>query len=146
MKPRREIDTPWRPSRPDELQVIYSLSELREREQPISVDRGVRSFRWASRLSLSRARSGRELYLETEPEWRLYDELRAKGLPVTLKPGDVRMVDPDDPRGRARICVGPWTIRYDGAAGFRMETSGQVEYVAALTDVMARVQLDTPRA
>lgn len=69
--PRHKIDTPWPPSRPDELQVVYTLSEAREREHPISVERGMRSFRWASRLSLCCARDGRELYLETEPEWPL---------------------------------------------------------------------------
>lgn len=99
----------------------------------------MRSFRWASRLSLSRAQIGRELYLETEPEWRLYDELRAKGFDVALKPGDVRIIDPDDPRGRARICVGPWIIRYDGAAGFRMQRDGRDEYVPVVEDVTARL-------
>lgn len=119
---RRDIETPWPTRRdPDELQIVYRLGHVRERAEPIEVSAGIRGFRWGSRLSLNRARQAHELYLETEPEWRLYDELRARGLEFQLYPGEVRNVDPDDVKGRARFLVGKETIRYHGAAGFRIE-------------------------
>jgi|GEM_PF-253015 len=139
--PRRKIKTPWAPAQaPDELQVVYKLGEVRDLEPAIVLERGVRLHRWTSRLALRRARSGKELLLETEPEWRLYDELRAKGIDFELRSGEARILDPDDPRGRARFVVGPWTIRYDGAQGFRVERDGQVTYEPSAERVLARLQ------
>lgn len=93
----------------------------------------------ASRLLLRRAQSGKELFLETEPEWRLYDELRAKGVKLCLRSGEARILDPDDPRGRACFLVGPYTIRYAGADGFRMERSGRTVYEPSVKRVLERL-------
>ena len=139
VKPRGAIKTPWAPSRPDELCVVYTLSEVREREHPIPIYHGMRWFRWASRLSLSRAREGSELYLETEPEWRLYDELKAKGITFCLRPDDPKVPDPDDPRGRAVFEVGTWRIRYAGAAGFRMVSGETTVYEPSVKRVIERI-------
>lgn len=141
--PRSRIPTPWAPSHaPDELQVVYWLGDVQKQEPPIPVDGGMRSHRWASRLSLQRAQSGKELFLETEPEWRLYDELRAKGVAFELKSSEARILDPDDPRGRASFIVGPYKIRYDGAKGFLVERGG----TAYLETSVARLveQISTP--
>lgn len=139
VKPRGAIKTPWVPSRPDELCVVYTLSEVRAREHPIPIYHGMRWFRWASRLSLSRAREGSELYLETEPEWRLYDELKAKGITFCLRPDDPKVPDPDDPRGRAVFEVGTWRIRYAGAAGFRMVSGKTTVYEPSVKRVIERI-------
>ena len=133
---RREIRTPWRPRHPDELCVVYELGELVERTPPIVVPHGVRSFRWASRLSLLRAQRGEELYLETEPEWRLYEELRARGVPFELRPGDAEVVDPDDIRGRAIFEVGGYRVRYAGAAGFRLDFAGRTVWVSRADELI----------
>lgn len=140
VKPRGAIKTPWAPTfSTDELCIVYTLSEVREREHPIPVDHGVGRYRWASRLSLSRAREGSELYLETEPEWRLYDELRAKGIDFRLRPDDPEVIDPDNPRGRAIFEVGSWRIRYDGAAGFRVVKAETILHEPTVERVIERV-------
>ena len=133
---RRDIHTPWPPSRPDELCVVYELGQLVERTPPIVVPHGIRSFRWASRLSLRRAREGRELYLETEPEWRLYEELRARGLPYEIRPGDPEVLDPDDVRGRAVFEIGGCRVRYTGPAGFRVDVAGRTIWVPGVWEVV----------
>lgn len=133
---RRDIATPWPPSRPDELCIVYQLGELVERTPPIVVPHGIRFFRWASRLSLTRAREGRELFLETEPEWRLYEELRARGLPYDIRPGSPGVVDPDDARGRATFRVGGYEVRYAGPGGFRIEAAGRTLWAPGVAEVL----------
>lgn len=96
-----------------------------ERHRPIEVPEGIRFFRWASRLSLSMATQARELYIETEPEWRLYQALLARGVTFDVKPGDAKVVDPNDIKGRATFVIGDRRVRYAGAAGFRVEEHGR---------------------
>jgi len=104
---RSEIATPWISRRGDERQVLYRLEPLLPLLRPVENlskegrGSGPRSPRWTSRLALLRASNLRELPLETEPEWRLYEDLRAVGSQFEIEPGKVRLVDPDDPRGRA---------------------------------------------
>ncbi len=140
VKPRGEIKTPWRASRPDELQLVFELGPVRERERPIVVERGIRSFRWASWLSLNRAQNSHELYIETEPEWRLYDAICARGVRYQIKPGDPRVVDPDDIKGRAEFKVGSLRIKYAGAAGFRMDIGEDVAYCSDVDDVIGIIE------
>lgn len=137
---RGEIETPWPPRDPDELCVVYELGELVARVPPIAVPHGIRSFRWASRLSLRRARREDELYLETEPEWRLYDELRARGIPFIVRPGSPEVVDPDDVRGRAVFEVGGYRVRYEGAAGFRLWRRDDSLCVGSVAGVLRHVE------
>jgi uncharacterized protein len=128
--PRREIATPWMAHRTaDELQAVYRTGPLMEIQKPIenrgengSRGRSFTSPRWTSRLALERANELRELLLETEPEWQLYDGLRAAGIVFEVVPGRVDAQDPDDPRGRAWFRTEGGSIQYKGAAGFLMKT------------------------
>ena len=103
---RDAIKTAWQPRRPETDHVLYKLEEVRDLKHPIENrtsgprGSGPRSPRWTSRLGLQRAATLQELFLETEPEWRLYEDLRAMGLQFSLEAGPVRVEDPDDPRGR----------------------------------------------
>lgn len=123
---RKEILTPWRPKRNlDELQVTFKLGEVIEKKPPIINSSGY-SFtqhRWTSRLGLERARNLEELLLETEPEWKLFEDLRALGAKFTLDPSEpVRLLDKDNPYGRVwfRLKDG-LSIRYAGASGYAIK-------------------------
>jgi hypothetical protein len=125
---RREIATPWPPTRPDQLQVCYQLGRVEPLARPIvnrdaAGGRGQRmsSHRWSSMLALGRARELRELLLETEPEWRLIETLRARGVQFTFDPLRPGLVDADNPKGRAWFEVDLRRVRYAGASGFAAE-------------------------
>ncbi len=150
VRPRREIRTPWSPRRKlDELQVVYHLGPLEELARPIENlgnGRGIRfsTNRWTSRLALLRASELRELYLETEPEWRLWEELRAAQIEFELAPGRVNLANPEDPRGRAWFRAKkdgvPWRVQYRGAAGFLLHRPDQEDrWLARPEDVVAWV-------
>ena len=141
---RSEIVTPWSSRRGDEQQVLYRLEPLLSLHRPIENvttegrGSGPRSPRWTSRLALLRASNLRELLLETEPEWRLYEDLRAVGCQFEIDPGRVRLIDPDDPRGRATFVVGDTRVQYCGAAGFAVRDAPREElFVAHTVDVLA---------
>jgi predicted component of viral defense system (DUF524 family) len=121
IKRRGDIVTPWPTNRDsEELQVVYHLGDARELPQPIENQaQRFSTHRWTSRLGLLRATILTELFLETEPEWRLYEDLQANGIGFQLEPGQVKVTDPDDPAGRAQFVLqNSWRIRYAGAAGF----------------------------
>ena len=123
---RKDIKTPWIARRNfDELQVLYHLGEIKELDRAIDnlneTDRGYafRRHRWTSRLALERAQNIKELLLETEPEWRLYEDLRALGIDVYFEPGPVKMVDPENPQGRVKFILSNGNkIRYAGSSGY----------------------------
>ena len=82
----------------------------------------LRSNRWTSVLALQRATNVHELLLETAPEWQRYEDLRAKGIAVTVRAGalrPLRPLRPDDPPGHARLIMpdGSWE-EYHGADGW----------------------------
>jgi hypothetical protein len=148
---RSEIPTPWPPrvGREEELYVAYQLGEVKELDVPVEnpgPDQSGQRFsthRWTSRLGLQRARDVSELTLETEPEWRLYEDLRASGRDFQLKPGRPAMVDSDDPAGRTWfLLVGGLRVRYAGASGFL------IRYASGIENYVARVEhvLDTMRS
>src|SRR4030095_5506279 len=107
VKERSLIQTPWRSSRESKEQcVVYELGEFCELKKPIK-NRGPDVFcqrfsknRCTSRLGLLRASELRELFLETEPEWRLYEQLRVADVDFTLSPGPPKLGDDEDARGR----------------------------------------------
>lgn len=140
---RREIATPWPPTRPDQLQVCYQLGPVEALDRPIvnrdAAGRGQRvsSHRWSSMLALRRAREIRELLLETEPEWRLLETLRARGAGFSFDPLRPGLVDADNPRGRAWFEVGSRRARYAGASGFATEDGVQVRFFADVDRVCA---------
>jgi uncharacterized protein len=122
---RREIGTPW-PARRDlsELQVVYRLADVLHVAIPIintgAGGKGARvsTPRWTSMLALQRSRILDELFLETEPEWRLYEDLRAATIPFDLKPRDAALLDPEDPAGRTWFITRHGRARFAGADGF----------------------------
>ncbi|HHW61228.1 MAG TPA: DUF2357 domain-containing protein [Syntrophomonadaceae bacterium] len=144
---RKEIHTPWTPKRNlDELQVLFKLGEVMEKEIPVINTSGYRftQHRWTSRLGLERAQTLEELLLETEPEWRLFEDLRALGAKFTLDPSEpVRLLNKDNPHGRVwfRLEDGV-SIRYAGASGYAIKkTPGSppqyfVDYNTLLTEIM----------
>ncbi len=87
----------------------------------------VASHRWTSRLGLERARTLTELLLETEPEWRLYEDLLAAGIPFDLAPLYPKLVNPEDPVGRVWFVLhdGEIRIRHRGDSGFIFTESGR---------------------
>jgi uncharacterized protein len=137
---RCAIATPWRSSLPDPTQVVlYHLGPLTKLPRVIEnrtqdaaagarPPRGTRVpvRRWSSRLALDRAAILAELALETEPEWRLYEALRARGVSFRIVPGPARTPYVVDPEGRA-LFQGQggagWSARYLGGSGFAFRTS-----------------------
>lgn len=146
---RWEISTPW-PSHggdAEALYVLYELGEVRELghaiENPGPDQTGQRfsSHRWTSRLGLERARDVSELTLETEPEWRLYEDLQAAQIAFRLKPSRPRVLDRDDPSGRTWFLIddGP-RVRYAGASGFLVkDRSGRERFFAAVERVLTEI-------
>jgi uncharacterized protein len=123
--PRRQIPTPWQTSRNlDELQVTYRLGAFVDLPRPIE-NRGLdgeaarfSTNRWTSRLALERARDVKELLLETEPEWRLYEELTSNGIEFEVTAGTPMLEKPEDPRGRAWFRIARKSVQFRGAEGF----------------------------
>ena len=143
IKKRGEIETPWSSERnPDEEQVVYRLSEVRELKQPIENrgPEGIAKFfarnRWTSRLALIKAIELRELFMETSAEWLLYEQLRDAKLDFTLKPDALRRRDPNDPRSKSWFVRKHLRVQYRGAAGFLIRRNGmRDEYKSDLAEV-----------
>ncbi len=77
--------------------------------------------RGESRVALARARTLKELLLETEPEWRLYEEPRARNVTFKLRAQTPRLRTEDDLRARVRFELdGDCSVVWAGAAGFVM--------------------------
>jgi uncharacterized protein len=142
---RCEVPTPWEPSRSgDEQVILYHLGPVTKAPRVIANrddegrGRRVPMRLWSSRLALERASVLAELALETEPEWRFYEDLRAAGVAFRVEAGPVRLSDPVNPRGRAwfRGEAG-WSARYAGASGFEWFRAGsdQKRYRARREDV-----------
>ncbi|OPZ75409.1 MAG: hypothetical protein BWY80_00159 [Firmicutes bacterium ADurb.Bin456] len=149
---RKDIPTPWVSSRDgNALQVLYHLSRVRAIENPIlnkgSAGRGGRfsTHRWTSRLALERARILEELFLETEPEWRLYEGLRARGITFQIVPGPVKLTNPENPAGRAWFSTeGGLSARYAGASGFLIkEAGGKEKCISRIEDVLGQFEKGT---
>lgn len=141
---RREIVTPWSPARPQEEQVLYELGPVAPLPRAIvnindgrSARVGVR--RWSSRLALERAQNLQELFLESEPEWRLYEALRARNVAFTLRAQPPRLRTADELRARVEFVLGgDRSVTWIGAAGFVVRDSlgseQSVPTVAAILD------------
>jgi len=146
--PRGEIKTPWIASRGvEELQFVYKLEEVLGLSGPIENQdddgkgKAFRQHRWTSRLALQRAKNLKELLLETEPEWRLYEDLKEAGISFDLEPGAVKVVNPDDPSGRAKFVINNYAIQYRGATGYLLKMSfGEDRYFSQVKDVVEWVK------
>lgn len=143
---RQAIATPW-PSlthSADQLMVLYRLAEVRPLPRPIrNLDRSGRGSRfstnrWTSRLAVLRARTVGELLLETEPEWRLYEQLRASQVDFSVEAKPPKLLDPSHPRGRAEFVVADGvTACYVGESGFRCRLREDRElYLNRVADVV----------
>jgi len=132
--PRGQIRTPWRSLRDaSESQLLYRLGPFIDLPIPIE-NRGLdgegarfSSNRWTSRLALERARDVKELLLETEPEWRLYEELVSNDIEFEITAGAAMLEKTEDPRGRAWFKVGQINVQFRGAEGFVVRGEGQIE-------------------
>lgn len=123
---RSEIATPW-PARREERMVLYHLGTVRMLTHSINFVSGdwmPAGGRWTTRLGLERARTVSEIALETEPEWRLLEWLRATKQPHTIRLDPPRVQQYENPRGRAWFHLDSGRkIRYDGANGFLRRSS-----------------------
>jgi len=145
---RNEVATPWASQHGDEEQVLYELGPITRlpREIVNKDDRGrggpLRDRRWTSRLALERARTVAELLLEAEAEWRLYEELRALGLPFKLSAQRPRIQREEDLQGRVRFVMDDArTVTWTGAAGFVLRDSlGHNVAAATVPAVLAALQ------
>jgi hypothetical protein len=138
---RGDIVTPWQSRRnQQELQVVYRLGRVLPLQVPIlnaqaSGGATVRFSvsRWTSVLALERATILSELFLETEEEWRLYEDLKASGINFQIRSSPAMLVDPENPAGRAWFVAADVRARYQGADGFvfRLPAGGQLRVANA---------------
>lgn len=133
---RKDLQTPWKSHRSaNNLQILYRLGDIIKLKHPIEnlnhQDKGQRfsSHRWTTRLALERATRLEELFLETEPEWRLFEDLKAMGISFQLSnPGTPKLLDPENPSGRVWFQLDKCSIRYAGASGFAVKQNGKTKY------------------
>jgi len=143
---RGMIATPWPSSRPDELQVSYELDDMQQLDRPIQNLAGQRfsGLRWTSKLALLRSKRLEELLLETEPEWRLYELLVAAEIEFKLVAESPRLLQEENPVGRAWFITKYAKIRYFGADGFAFEpTSLPRRYIATVEEVGEALGIDS---
>lgn len=144
VKKRREIPTPWAPSRNAEEDVfVYHLAEIKELTSPIENKDDESSkvilgggHRWTTRLGLQRAKTLKELCLETEPEWRLYETLKACNIKFNIKADTAKATEPDDPHGRTWFVVGELRIMYKGSGGFLLETRHSKQRMLKIKEIV----------
>jgi hypothetical protein len=94
--------------------------------------------RWTSRLAIERAGGVLELLLETEPEWRLYEELKAANIQFKLKAGRINALEQTSLQWRAWFLLQNETrLRYAGLQGYLLkETSGNETFHAKLNELV----------
>jgi hypothetical protein len=136
MKPRGEIPTPWQGKGPDELMVVYHLGNLQKIRPIQNIDPAVRFsvHRWTSRLAITRAIKVAELSLETEAEWRLYEDLTANRISVRLQAGRVWAAGGF---GRAQMVLPEGTLVDGGENGFALKTTAGTLHFASTQEVIA---------
>jgi hypothetical protein len=142
--PRKAIDTPWHSNRAEnDFEILYRLGEIIELKHPVAninkEDQGQRfsSHRWTTGLALDRARRLEELFLETEPEWRLFEDLKAMGISFQLNPSPVKLIDPDNPSGRVWFELNECNIRYAGLSGYAIKRHGKTNYFKDYNELVA---------
>lgn len=143
VKRRREIETPWEAKRGlDEYMFVWRLGEINGLDKPVANIQGTRisSHRWTTRLGLLRSTVLQELSLETEPEWRLYEAFKAEKIEFVIEAGDVKIIDRNDPAGRAWFLVGPRRIQYRGASGFFVKQYLGSKYLTRFDDLLEEIR------
>jgi len=122
---RRQIDTPWvSRGNPGDQYLLFHIEEPQKLPRPIrNTDRHRITFRWGTRYSLEHASTMNELYMETEAERRLWEELKNAGIPFTTEAGRVSAINPEDPSGRTTFVLDEERrVRYQGSGGFHVFT------------------------
>jgi uncharacterized protein len=141
---RSEIPTPW-PARRSEPMVLYRLGPVRALAKPIglsSQETMSGHWRWTTRLGLQRAQTLNEVGLETEPEWRLLEWLRANHVEPSITLATVNMQSADNPKGRAwfQLPAGE-RVRYDGSNGFLCRSAGDADRYLTLEAIVRGNQI-----
>lgn len=145
---RKDISTPWASSSQNEdLCVLYQFDQIEMLSEPIENigedGKGERFsvVRWSSRLPLEKAKTLKELFLETEPEWRLYEGLRAAGISFSLEPARVGSLKEDELNWRTWFRIGfGFKVRYAGMHGFILVSEhGQDECLPNVASVTERL-------
>jgi uncharacterized protein len=125
---RSAIRTPWATGQAgNERQIVYKLGGVQELKPAIRNPSGQRlgSHRWTSHLALRRASTLEELLLETEREWRLYEDMKAIGVRFRLRARPPKDIDPDKPRGRVWFDLDDGrSVRFAGSSGFLVRAHG----------------------
>ncbi len=138
---RSEIATPWRAGRVERM-VLYHLGPVRILSHPISFITGdsmPAGGRWTTRLGLERARSVSEIALETEPEWRLLEWLRATKQKHAIRLDPPRVQQSDNPKGRAWFHLdSDCKVRYDGMNGFLWRSADSEDRYFTLKELIQR--------
>jgi len=141
--------TPWQGRRDAaELQVLYHLGPIEELQSPIVNDANggrLHSFanhRWTSLLALERAANVSQLLLETEPEWRLFEELGAAGIDFGLRARRLRrLLERREVPHACFVIPTGITVVYLGESGFLVEgTGGWQDRVVGVGDVVRVVR------
>lgn len=136
---RSEIDTPWLARRSEDM-VLFRLGPVRTLAKPIassSKDKMPPTGRWTTRLGLERAKTISEVGLETEPEWRFFEWLRANHIEPTIKLATASVHSVDNPKGRAWFQLpNGERVRYDGSNGFLWRSEGNADHYLSLESIM----------
>lgn len=75
--------------------------------------------RWTTRLAVERAKVIEELFLETQPEWKLYELLELNSITFTLFSTPPKLIDENNPVGRVWFVLSDTIrVRYQGVAKF----------------------------
>jgi hypothetical protein len=141
---RSAIPTPWSSTKPQRMNVVYHLDDVKTLElieNRSSTGRGSRvsSPRWTSMLALERARTLPELFLQVEAEWQLYEDLIASGIEFELQPG--RPSASQGNHGRAEFLTKYGKIVYRGARGFALQSMGsETRWLATCGSVLAHLR------
>ena len=140
---RSEIPTPW-PARRSEPMVLYRLGPIRVLAKPIGLSSHETMsghWRWTTRIGLQRAQTLSEVGLETEPEWRLLEWLRANKIVPEIRLATANVQSADNPKGRAwfHLPTGE-SVRFDGSNGFIWRNTGVTDRYLSLDDIMQREQ------
>src|SRR5262249_36608691 len=88
-----------------------------------------------------------ELFLETEPEWRLYEELKARNIEFVLRVQRPRLQREDDLLGRVHFLFDDLsTASWSGAAGFVLrDRHGRERFTGAMAGMIASLPPEVGR-
>jgi len=89
-----------------------------------------------------------ELFLESEPEWRLYEELKAQNMGFEVRVLRPRLRSEDDLQGRVDFVFDDLTTAsWSGAAGFVLrDQDGREQFAGAMAGVIATLRNARARA